>query len=154
MTWGSHSVPGCHDPSPHVHHVQWNKWSGFTDRKKKWDLTGDSVWTEDEGSSWSGRICFMGPGPGHFTTLLVNMAHLENIADSIDDCSPSHRPGAQQSFRVAKWPRSIKIQPWKRLDIKWKTEMHVQCYITVPLGSKMILQRLNGKEAQTSMNRR
>ena len=85
-----------------------------------------------------------------------------SLPDSIDDCSPSPRPGAQQipswkcycNLKSAKWPRSIKIQPWKRLDIKWKTKMHVQCSITIPLGYKMILQRLNGKEAQTSMNRR
>lgn len=139
-------------------------------RNKQGFDRSQTVFGPHEGSSWSGRICFSWDQVHDISWHCLSTWHiwktLENndpsLPDSIDDCSPSHRPGAQQipswkcycNLKSAKWPRSIKIQPWKRLDIKWKTKMHVQCSITLPLGYKMILQRLNGKEAQTSMNRR
>lgn len=51
-------------------------------RKKQGFDRSQTVFGPHEGSSWSGRRFFMGPGPWHFIhfmTLLVNMAHLENI---------------------------------------------------------------------------
>ena len=157
----------------HVHHVQWKKWSRFTKSGRNRDLTGlrlcldltkDPVGVEED-FSWD-QVHDISYISWHCLSTWHIWKTMENndpsLPDSIDDCSPSHRPGAQQipswkcycNLKSAKWPRSIKIQPWKRLDIKWKTKMHVQCSITLPLGYKMILQRLNGKEAQTSMNRR
>lgn len=88
-------------------------------RKKKWDLTGDSVWTEgskdpvgvEEDVSWDqvhdiSRHCL---STWHIWKTLENNDPSKN---QIRSMIAARVIGLVLSkFPVAKWPRSIKIQP-------------------------------------------